>query len=103
MSAINPISNVPASGAAGPASSVGRQSGESQKVDFGQMLKGALDKVSDDQAAATFAVQDLIAGNMQDVLPAVTAAAKADMSFKLLIGIRNKVIEAYKQTMSMQI
>jgi flagellar hook-basal body complex protein FliE len=29
--------------------------------------------------------------------------AKADLSFKLLMAVRNKVIEAYKQTINMQI
>ncbi|HEV59037.1 MAG TPA: flagellar hook-basal body complex protein FliE, partial [Phycisphaerales bacterium] len=28
--------------------------------------------------------------------------ARADMSFKLLVGVRNKLIEAYKETMKMQ-
>jgi flagellar hook-basal body complex protein FliE len=27
--------------------------------------------------------------------------SKADLSFKLLLGVRNKVIEAYKQTLNM--
>jgi flagellar hook-basal body complex protein FliE len=33
----------------------------------------------------------------------VAAVAEADVSFKLLLGIRNKLIEAYKQTMNMSI
>ena len=47
--------------------------------------------------------QELLTGKSEDVLPVVTAVAKADLSFKLLMGIRNKVVEAYKQTMNMQI
>jgi flagellar hook-basal body complex protein FliE len=31
----------------------------------------------------------------------VAAVAKADISFKVLVGVRNKLIDAYKQTMSM--
>ena len=48
-------------------------------------------------------IQDLLSGKTQSILPTVAAVAKADMSFKLLIGVRNKVIEAYKQTMNMQV
>jgi flagellar hook-basal body complex protein FliE len=48
-------------------------------------------------------MKDLIAGKTEDVLPVVNAVAKADLSFKLLMGVRNKVIEAYKQTMNMQV
>ena len=53
------------------------------------------------QAAAT-AVQDLVAGK-GEILPVVSEVAKADLSFKLLVGVRNKLIEAYKQTMNMQV
>ena len=49
------------------------------------------------------AIQDLLTGRSQDPLPVVTAMAKADLSFKLLLGVRNKVIEAYKQTINMQV
>lgn len=49
------------------------------------------------------AIKDLLAGKAEDINTVVSAMAKADMSFKLLIGVRNKLIEAYKQTMNMQI
>ena len=55
------------------------------------------------QTAAANAAQDLLTGKTDDVLPVVQAMAKADLSFKLLMGVRNKVIEAYKQTMNMQV
>jgi len=70
---------------------------------FDEMLRNCVERVEKDQQASTAAVEDLLSGKTQDVLPAVAAAAKADLSFKLLIGVRNKVIEAYKQTMNMQI
>jgi len=49
------------------------------------------------------AIRDLVTGKTQDILPVVQAVAKADLSFKLLVGVRNKVIEAYRQTMNMQL
>ena len=55
------------------------------------------------QQASEVAVQHLLTGKSQDILPVVAAVAKADLSFKLLMGVRNKVIEAYKQTMNMQV
>jgi flagellar hook-basal body complex protein FliE len=70
---------------------------------FGEALKAYASAANDDQQASGLAIQDLVSGSNGDVLPAVAAVAKADMSFKLLIGVRNKVIEAYKQTISMQI
>ena len=70
---------------------------------FAQTLKDYVNMVDQQQRGAGMAIQDLVSGKSQDVLPVVTAVADADMSFKLLIGVRNKVIEAYKQTMNMQI
>ena len=67
---------------------------------FGEALRAYAGGVNEDQQASTFAIQDLVSGSSGDVLPAVAAVAKADMSFKLLMGVRNKVIEAYKQTQS---
>lgn len=70
---------------------------------FGKALKGAMQNVEQQQQHSTLAVQDLLTGNTADSLPVVSAVAKADLSFKLLIGVRNKVIEAYKQTINMQV
>jgi flagellar hook-basal body complex protein FliE len=44
---------------------------------------------------------ELLAGKNNDISAVVSAVAKADMSFRLLVGVRNKLIEAYKQTMNM--
>jgi flagellar hook-basal body complex protein FliE len=70
---------------------------------FGEALKAYAGSVNDQQQSATVAIGDLVSGSSGDILPAVAALAKADLSFKLLMGVRNKVIEAYKQTMNMQI
>ena len=59
--------------------------------------------VSSDEGVRTMPRMPEIVGETQDVVPAVAAMAEADISFKLLMGVRNKVIEAYKQTMNMQI
>ncbi len=102
MAAINPIQgpspSMPNRGAFG----AGKQSSSTGKADFAEKLQHYIDKVDSTKQASTEAVQDLISGN-GDIISTVAAVAKADMSFKLLIGVRNKVIEAYKQTMNMQI
>jgi len=70
---------------------------------FGDVLKAYVDNVDARQKASAKAVQDLVTGKTSDLLPVVNEVAKADLSFKLLMGVRNKVIEAYKETMRMQI
>jgi len=58
-------------------------------------------KVDDLQQASDASIQDLLTGKNNDITAVVSAVAKADVSFKVLVGVRNKLIEAYKQTMNM--
>jgi flagellar hook-basal body complex protein FliE len=107
MAGINPIGGVgptwPTSGAGGVGGVGQPAQGGAAKADFAKMLKTYVGEVDGKQQASYDAVKDLIAGRTLDVLPVVNAVAQADMSFKLLMGVRNKMIEAYKQTMNMQV
>jgi len=103
MAGISPIGSVPPPIGPSGAGAADRQASADKADGFGKMLHKYVDSVDHEQQEVTSAVQDLLAGKSQDVLPVITAMAKADMSFKLLMGVRNKVIEAYKQTMNMQI
>jgi flagellar hook-basal body complex protein FliE len=79
---------------------------ESQKSQFSDTVKSIGDLISnvdENQQAADVSIKDLLAGKNTDVTTVVSEVAKADMSFKLLVGVRNKLIEAYKQTMNMPI
>ena len=60
-----------------------------------------ISKVDDLQQSSDISIKELLSGNNEDITSVVSAVAKADMSFKLLVGVRNKLIEAYKQTMNM--
>jgi len=75
-----------------------------EKVDFGESINAVgkyISKVDDLQRSSDMSIQELLSGKSQDITSVVSAVAKADMSFKLLVGVRNKFIEAYKQTMNM--
>ena len=81
-------------------------SGGGDKVDFQNTIKAAgkqISNVSELQESSNASIKDLLAGKGSDITSVVAAVAKADMSFKLLVGVRNKLIEAYKQTMNMQL
>ena len=103
MSNISSVSSVGPSRLPSGVSGLAGQKESAEKPGFGQVLKDYLGEVNQDQQSAAQAIQQLLTGKSQDVLPVVAAVAEADLSFKLLMGIRNKVIEAYKQTMNMQI
>jgi len=75
-----------------------------QKSDFANTIKAIekhISKVDDLQSSSDMAIKDLLTGKSEDITSVISAVAKADMSFKLLVGVRNKLIEAYKQTMNM--
>ena len=103
MAGINPISGAtPSVGPRGLTGTAHRDEA-AEKSSFGDTLRNYISKVDGDQRASSTAIADLLTGTSEDILPVVSAVAKADLSFKLLMGVRNKVIEAYKQTINMQV
>jgi len=81
-------------------------SANAKKLDFADTFKNLekyISKVDELQQASDLSIKDLLTGKNEDITSVVSAVAKADMSFKLLVGIRNKLIEAYKQTMNMSV
>jgi len=79
-------------------------SADDKKSGFADTIKAAenyISRVDDLQQSSDMSIKDLLSGNNEDITSVVSAVAKADMSFKLLVGVRNKLIEAYKQTMNM--
>ena len=79
---------------------------EAKKSGFANAVKAVescISNVDELQQSSDTSIKDLLSGKNQDISSVVSAVAKADMSFKLLVGVRNKLIEAYKQTMNMPV
>lgn len=74
-----------------------------EKSDFGKSISSYIKEVNSDQQNSEASIQDLLTGKNQDINSVVASVAKADSSFNLLVGVRNKLIDAYKETMRMQI
>ena len=77
-----------------------------QKTEFSDTVKSIedfLSNVDEQQQSSDVSIKDLLSGNTSDITSVVSEVAKADLSFKLLVGVRNQLIEAYKQTMNMPI
>ncbi len=64
---------------------------------FKQALMKSLEQVNAAQQEADRAVEDLVTGNRQDVEGVILATEKADMAFKMLQSVRNKVLGAYEE------
>jgi|HubBroStandDraft_6_1064221.scaffolds.fasta_scaffold2771100_1 flagellar hook-basal body complex protein FliE len=84
-----------AQAASGAASTAGAGDG----TDFLNTLDGMLNQVGDMQTDAQQQVSDLLQSDGQDVHSAMIAVEKADLSFQLMMQVRNKIIQAY-QTIS---
>lgn len=76
---------------------------EPQKGDFGAHLKNALGEVNDLQQQASQAIEQLVGEGKGDLQETMVALEKADVSFRLMMQIRNKVLEAYQEIMRMQV
>ncbi len=76
---------------------------DGKKVDFANVVKNYISNVDGLQQSSNMSIKDLLSGKNVDITSVVSQVAKADISFKLLVGVRNKLIEAYKQTMNMQL
>lgn len=70
---------------------------------FLDMVKESLDKVNADQLQADRAAKELVAGRNKNIHETMLMMEKADMSFKLMMQVRNKVIDAYREIMRMQV
>ena len=76
--------------------------GGSQAGDFSSMLKNAVEQVDTFQAQADQKVADLTAGRNVEVHDAMIAVEKADLSFQLMMQVRNKIVNAYQDIEKMQ-
>lgn len=70
---------------------------------FSNMLQKSLDKVNELQLQADRAAQELVAGRNKNIHETMLMMEKADMSFRMMMQVRNKVIEAYREIMRMQV
>lgn len=66
-------------------------------------LKEAIEKTNQIQIEASEAVQKFVTGESQNVHQAMIALQKADVSFQLMMQLRNKIVMAYEEIQRMQI
>lgn len=62
-----------------------------------------LESANNQQIEADQAVQQLANGEAPSMHNVVLSAAKADLSFRLVLEMRNKLIESYQEIMRMQV
>jgi len=69
---------------------------------FEERFKGAVAEVNAKQQQADSAVEQVVSGKM-GIHEGMLALQEADISMKVLLQVRNKVISAYNDVMKMQV
>ena len=70
---------------------------------FGEMLKQAVSEINQLQNSADKAITNVQLGQSGSIHEAMIALEKADLSFRAMMQVRNKILEAYQEVMRMQV
>ncbi len=70
---------------------------------FQEVLKRSIGEVNRLQHEADASIEHVVAGRANNLHETMIAMEKADISFRLMMEVRNKLIEAYHEIMRMQV
>jgi flagellar hook-basal body complex protein FliE len=90
----------PVAGASGGTSAAGAAGGSTS---FADALKSGLQSVSQQEFHANDLTQALASGQPVQIQDVMAATTKSQLSLDLLVQVRNKALDAYKEITSMQI
>jgi flagellar hook-basal body complex protein FliE len=75
---------------------------EKSGASFGETLKDAISTVNELQKQSDQEIQKLMTGESEDIHTTIIAMQKADLSFQMMMQVRNKIVQAYQEIMRMQ-
>jgi flagellar hook-basal body complex protein FliE len=90
-------------GGIGPSGGQGAEQTNASGPSFKDVLMENIKQVNDLQQDATKAVEDLTTGKRNDVEGVMLATQKADMAFKMLVQLRNKMQGAYEEIKQLRV
>ena len=76
---------------------------QQDKVGFGDMLQDAIGKVNQLHTQADQAIRNLATGQTNDIHNTMISLEKAEVSFKLMMQVRNKIVSAYQEIMRINV
>ena len=86
----------------GPGPGQGSLAGPNGK-NFLDELKGQIAEVNRLQGEAETAAEDLVAGRRDDLEGVMIATEKADTAFRMLLAVRNKMLDAYDEVKNLRV
>lgn len=90
-------------GNGGASSATGTSSAQDTKKSFADTLSDAIGSVNQLQKESDKGIQNLATGRTDNVADVMLASEKADIALKLMVQVRNKIIDAYQEVMKMQV
>jgi flagellar hook-basal body complex protein FliE len=78
-------------------------SGPDTRPGFKESLQESMNKVNVLQEDAHSAMEDLAVGKSNNLHETMIAIQKAELSFKMMMQVKNKIISAYQEVMRMQV
>lgn len=76
---------------------------DESKGSFSEMLADAVNSVDETMQDSEQKVQDFVAGKTDNVHDVMISMQRAQLSFQLMVEVRNKAVEAYHEISRMQI
>lgn len=76
--------------------------GDRKANGFGEMVVAALQQANQDQLHAEEQARELAAGRT-DIVDAMMALSRADLSLRFVVTLRNRALEAYQEIMRLQV
>ena len=69
---------------------------------FGDLLTDLVNKVDGMQKSADASVADVVSGKVTDVHQVAVKVQEAGVAFDLMLGVRNRLMDAYQELIKMQ-
>ena len=99
---MNPISNIPVPMVL-PGQSPAAADPAKGSPSFKNFLLESIHEVNSMQQEADRAVEKLVTGGEVNPAEVLTAVQKADLAFRLMIQVRNKMVQAYEEVKNIRV
>jgi flagellar hook-basal body complex protein FliE len=103
MTNINPLESLNGVSNTGTTGKLKQAAGKNDGVSFKKTMSNFLNEVNTMQVKADESIQKMAAGEITDVHQVMNSVQEANVAFNLMMEIRNKVIDAYKEVIRMRI
>lgn len=103
MSGINPLNPASVPLPPQPGVSPGSATDAAGATSFKQSLLDSIQQVNSMQQDADKAVETLMTGGDISTAEVLTAVQKADMAFRMMMQVRNKLVQAYEEVKNIRV